>query len=67
LGFFVFVINGISLWLASAIADKWFHVGFYVDGFWAALISDHRFGDTYSVNQKRGGDRDARPDENQWR
>ena len=38
LGFFVFVINGISLWLASAIADKWFHVGFYVDGFWAALI-----------------------------
>jgi putative membrane protein len=32
------VINGVTLWLASAIAVRWFHVGFYVDGFWAALL-----------------------------
>jgi putative membrane protein len=38
LGFFVLVINGITLWLASAIAVRWFHVGFYVDGFWAAFL-----------------------------
>src|SRR5215471_17340375 len=33
LGLFVLVINGITLWLASAIAESWFHVGFHVDGF----------------------------------
>jgi putative membrane protein len=42
LGLFVLVINGVTLWLASAIAVSWFHVGFYVDGFmaafWGALI-----------------------------
>src|SRR4029077_12850909 len=38
LGFFVLVINGITLWLASEIAVSWFHVGFYVDGFWAAFL-----------------------------
>jgi len=38
LGFFVLVINGITLWLASSIATSWFHVGFYVDGFWAAFL-----------------------------
>jgi len=38
LGVFVLVINGITLWLASAIAVGWFHVGFYVDGFWAAFL-----------------------------
>jgi putative membrane protein len=38
LGLFVLVINGITLWLASAIAVRWFHVGFYVDGFWAAFL-----------------------------
>src|SRR6266436_3136772 len=38
LGLFVLVINGITLWLASAIAIRWFHVGFYVDGFWAAFL-----------------------------
>ncbi|NTU42776.1 MAG: phage holin family protein [Nitrospirales bacterium] len=38
LGLFLLVINGISLWIASAIAVNWFHVGFYVDGFWAALL-----------------------------
>lgn len=42
LGLFVLVINGVTLWLASAIAVSWFHVGFYIDGFmaafWGALI-----------------------------
>lgn len=38
LGLFVLVINGLSLWLASAIAVSWFHVGFYVDGFWSAFL-----------------------------
>ena len=42
LGLFVFVINALTLWLASAVAVKWLHVGFYVDGFipafWGALI-----------------------------
>jgi len=37
LGLFVLVINGITLWLASAIAVKWFHVGFYVRDLWAAF------------------------------
>lgn len=37
LGLFVLVINGVTLWLASAIAVNWFHVGFYVHGFWAAF------------------------------
>jgi putative membrane protein len=38
LGVFLLVINGITLWLASAIAVHWFHVGFYVDGFWSAFL-----------------------------
>jgi putative membrane protein len=38
LGLFVLVINGMTLWLASGIAVRWFHVGFYVDGFWAAFL-----------------------------
>ncbi|MBZ5673775.1 MAG: phage holin family protein [Acidobacteriia bacterium] len=38
LGLFVLVINGFTLWLASVIAVRWFHVGFYVDGFWAAFL-----------------------------
>ena len=38
LGFFVLVINGLTLWLASAIAVNWFDIGFYVDGFWAAFL-----------------------------
>jgi putative membrane protein len=32
------VINALTLWLASLIAVNWFHVGFYVDGFWAAFL-----------------------------
>jgi putative membrane protein len=38
LGLFVLVINSLTLWLASAIAVNWFHVGFYVDGFWSAFF-----------------------------
>ena len=38
LGLFVLVINGITLWLASAIARNWFDLGFYIDGFWSALL-----------------------------
>ncbi len=38
LGLFLLVINGITLWMASAIAVSLFHVGFYVDGFWSALL-----------------------------
>lgn len=38
LGLFVLVINGITLWLASAIAVNFFHVGFYVDGFLPAIL-----------------------------
>ncbi|SRR5579884_193358 len=38
LGFFVLVINGFTLWLASAIAVDVFHVGFYVDGFLPAFF-----------------------------
>jgi putative membrane protein len=38
LGLFVLVINGVTLWLASAIAVNWFGVGFYVDGFWSAFL-----------------------------
>ena len=38
LGLFLLVINGLTLWLASYIAVNWFHVGFYVRGFWAAFL-----------------------------
>jgi putative membrane protein len=38
LGLFVLVINGITLWLAAAIAVRYFHVGFYVDGFVPAFL-----------------------------
>jgi putative membrane protein len=38
LGIFVLVINGLTLWLASRIAVRWFHVGFVVDGFWPAFL-----------------------------
>ena len=38
LGLFVLVINGLTLWLASAIAVNWFGIGFYVNGFWAAFL-----------------------------
>lgn len=38
LGLFVLVINGLMLWLASFIATRLFHVGFYIDGFWSAFL-----------------------------
>jgi putative membrane protein len=37
LGLFTLAINGLTLWLSSSIAVNWFHVGFYVRGFWAAF------------------------------
>lgn len=38
LGLFVFVINAATFLLASEIAQSWFGVGFYVDGFLPALF-----------------------------
>jgi putative membrane protein len=38
MGLFLLVINGITLWMASALAIKVFHIGFYVDGFWSAFL-----------------------------
>ena len=37
LGLFTLVINALTLWLSSSIAVHWFHVDFYVRGFWAAF------------------------------
>jgi putative membrane protein len=38
LGLFVLVINGITLWLASAIAVRFLDVGFRIDSFRAAFL-----------------------------
>ena len=38
LGLFTFVINALMLWLASYIAQNYFGIGFFVDGFVPALI-----------------------------
>lgn len=38
LGLFMFVINGLTLWLSSWIAVNWFNIGFYVDGLWPAIL-----------------------------
>lgn len=38
LGLFTLVINGLMLWLASAITVNWLGLGFHVDGFWNALL-----------------------------
>ncbi|HDQ72342.1 MAG TPA: phage holin family protein [Chloroflexi bacterium] len=38
LGLFVLVINGLTLWLASAIAVSCFDVGFYVRDFWSGFL-----------------------------
>jgi putative membrane protein len=38
LGLFLVVINALSLWLSSWIAQNVFNVGFVVDGFWPALL-----------------------------
>lgn len=37
LGIFTWVINAVTLWIASTLATRVFHVGFYVDGFWPAF------------------------------
>jgi len=38
LGLFIFVINAFTLWLASQVAVNFFHVGFYVNGFFPAFF-----------------------------
>jgi putative membrane protein len=38
LGLFMFIVNGLTFWIASAIAVNWFNVGFYVDGLWPAIL-----------------------------
>ncbi len=38
LGVFTLLINGFTLWLAAALANTWFHVGFYIADFWAAFF-----------------------------
>ncbi len=37
LGLFTWVVNAITLLLASTLANRVFEVGFYVDGFWSAF------------------------------
>ncbi len=37
LGLFTLVINALTLWLTSYVAQNWLGVGFVVDGFWSAL------------------------------
>lgn len=37
LGLFLIVINALSLWLSSWIAQNVLQIGFVVDGFWPAL------------------------------
>ena len=37
LGLFLLIINAFTLWLSARIANA-FGIGFFVDGFWAALI-----------------------------
>ncbi|MCX7681738.1 MAG: phage holin family protein [Anaerolineae bacterium] len=38
LGLFTLVINGLTFWLASTIAVRWLHVGFYIRDFWSAFL-----------------------------
>lgn len=38
LGLFLPVINALTLWLSSWVAQNWFGVGFVVDGFWPAFF-----------------------------
>jgi len=37
LGLFTLVINALTLWLSSSIAQNWFNVYYTIDGFWSAL------------------------------
>jgi putative membrane protein len=38
LGLFTLVINGLTLWFSARLANVVFDVGFYINGFWAALL-----------------------------
>ena len=38
LGLFTLVINGLMLWAASWITVNWIGLGFYVAGFWDAVL-----------------------------
>lgn len=38
LGLFMFIVNGLSFWIASWMAVNWFNIGFYVDGLWPAIL-----------------------------
>lgn len=38
LGLFIFVINAVTLWLASWICVNVLGIGFYVDGLWSAFL-----------------------------
>ena len=37
LGLFTLVINALTLWLSSSIAQSWFGVDYIISGFWSAL------------------------------
>lgn len=37
LGLFTLVINALTLWLSSEIAQSWFGVDYIISGFWSAL------------------------------
>lgn len=38
LGVFSLVLNALMFMLSASIAQGWFNVGYYVDGFWPALF-----------------------------
>jgi putative membrane protein len=38
LGLFTLIINGLMLWLASAISEHWLGLNFHVEGFWNAVL-----------------------------
>ena len=38
MGLFMLVINAFTLWLSSWISVNWLNIGFYVDGFFPALL-----------------------------
>lgn len=38
LGLFMFIVNGVTFWIASWIAVNWLNIGFYVDGLWPAIL-----------------------------
>ncbi len=38
LGLFTLIINALTLWIAARLANSIFGVGFYINGFWSALL-----------------------------